>query len=315
MGFIYKITAPNGKIYIGQTNRTPDIRWKNHISEALKSSKHMLIFDEIKTHIHNLDTFQIDIVEVVDDELLDEKEAYYIREFNSLHPNGLNIRQGMNLGKLYGYNLPEYVRLVLNEVDKTTPIGFRVDLPGKKAYKFTHPDLTMEEKHRLVMEQYELVKTGRDNPDENRKKHTEENADLPMYVTWVNEGARPAHVEVRIPGRRAKIFGSQKFTREQLIQQGIDYLNGINNGTIEEKPLPPTKTLPKYIHWNDKQQKAYFRDPNSNKTYNYSGRGRTKEQLINTAIEKKREILGDDDEQKQDNEVEETTTLFAKLET
>ena len=28
--------------------------------------------------------------------------------------------------------LPEYVRLVLNEVDKTTPIGFRVDLPGKK---------------------------------------------------------------------------------------------------------------------------------------------------------------------------------------
>ena len=74
----------------------------------------------------------MDVVEIVDDDILDEKEAYYIREFNSLYPNGLNIRQGINLGKLYGYDLPEYVRLVLNEVDKTTPIGFRVDLPGKK---------------------------------------------------------------------------------------------------------------------------------------------------------------------------------------
>ena len=42
------------------------------------------------------------------------------------------------------------------------------------------------------MEQYELVKAGRDNPEENRKKHTEENADLPMYITWVNEGTKPA---------------------------------------------------------------------------------------------------------------------------
>lgn len=300
MGFIYKITVPSGKIYIGQTKYPLDTRWKGHVYGAINRTNNMHIYTEIRDQISNLDNIKMDVVEIVDDDILDEKEAYYIREFNSLYPNGLNIRQGINLGKLYGYDLPEYVRLVLNEVDKTTPIGFRVDLPGKKAYKFTHPNLTMEEKHKLVMEQYELVKAGRDNPEENRKKHTEENADLPMYITWVNEGTKPAHVEVRIPGRRTKIFASSKFTREQLIQKGIDYLNGINNGTIEEKPLRPPSGLPKYITWREDQQKVTFRDPRTNKTYNFMGKGRSKEQLINAAIEKKREILGEDDEQKQD---------------
>lgn len=43
------------------------------------------------------------------------------------------------------------------------------------------------------------------------------------------------------------------------------------------------------------------------------GKGRSKEQLINTAIEKRREILGEDDEQKQDVNLEEATNIFAKL--
>lgn len=323
MGFIYKITVPSGKIYIGQTIKPLDTRWKQHITEAISNSKHMHIHDEIRDNIDNLNIFQMDIIEIVDDEFLDEKEAYYIREFNSLYPNGLNIRQGMNLGKLYGYDLPDYVRLVLNEVDKTTPIGFRVDLPGKKAYKFTHPDLTMEEKHKLVMEQYDLVKAGRDNPDENRKKHTQESADLPMYVTWVNEGAKSAHAEVRIPrkimdpnhtGLIYRKFSSKHLNREQLIDKAIEFRNGVLNGTIKEKVKPAPSGLPKYITWREDQQKVTFRDPRTNKTYNFMGKGRSKEQLINTAIEKKREVLGEEDEQKQDS-VEETTNLFAKLET
>lgn len=323
MGFIYKITAPNGKIYIGQTKRTPDARWKDHVKKAINFESNMHIYDEIRNNIDNLDTFQMDIVEIVDDNLLDEKEAFYIRQLNSLYPNGLNIRQGINLGKLYGYDLPEYVRLVLNEVDKTTPIGFRVDLPGKKAYKFTHPNLTMEEKHKLVMEQYELVKDGRDDPDENRKKHTEESANLPMYVTWVNEGANPAHAEVRIPRKEIdpnhtgliyRKFSSKHLNREQLIDKAIEFRNGVLNGTIKEKVKPAPSGLPKYITWREDQQKVTFRDPRTNKTYNFMGKGRSKEQLINTAIEKKREVLGEEDEQKQDS-VEETTNLFAKLET
>lgn len=322
MGFIYKITVPSGKIYIGQTIRPVDTRWKAHIYEALSKTTNTHIHGEIRDHIYNLDNIKIDIVEIVDDDLLDEKEAYYIREFNSLYPNGLNIRQGMNLGKLYGYDLPEYVRLVLNEVDKTTPIGFRVDLPGKKAYKFTHPNLTMEEKHKLVMEQYELVKAGRDDPDENRKKHTEESANLPMYVTWVNEGANPAHAEVRIPRKEIdpnhtgliyRKFSSKQLNREQLIDKAIDFRNGILNGTIKEKVKPTPSGLPKYIYWREDQQKSTFRDPRTNKTYNFQGKGRSKEQLINTAIEKKREILGEEDEQ--DTDLVDTTNLFAKLET
>ncbi len=90
--FIYKITnLVNGKIYIGQTTRTLKERWKGHrfhkgckaINRAIKKYKEI--------------NFKIELLETCNSlEELNNKEQKYIKELNSLIPNGYNICIGGN---------------------------------------------------------------------------------------------------------------------------------------------------------------------------------------------------------------------------
>ena len=83
MSFIYKITnLINGKIYIGLTTRTVEARWKEH---CRKSSQ------EIDQAIYNYgkDNFIIEEIEECDDDLLDEREKYWIEYYDSFN-NGYN---------------------------------------------------------------------------------------------------------------------------------------------------------------------------------------------------------------------------------
>lgn len=96
MGVIYKITNNvNGKIYIGQTRATEPIRWQQHIWHAnnCPKSDSVLLCYAIKKY--GKENFQREIIEECNNDILNEREIYWINYYNSTDKNiGYNLTIG-----------------------------------------------------------------------------------------------------------------------------------------------------------------------------------------------------------------------------
>jgi group I intron endonuclease len=88
---IYRITnILNGKVYIGQTIRTLEERWKDHCSG---NSKCLAIKSAIDKY--GADNFTIEPIDQANSfEELNKKEGDWIVAMNSLSPNGYNLKTG-----------------------------------------------------------------------------------------------------------------------------------------------------------------------------------------------------------------------------
>jgi hypothetical protein len=93
MGVIYKITnVLDGKVYIGQTMRKFEERKREHL-RSFKDSKSQTVL--IKAVLkHGVNNFNFEVVEECNNDQIDEKEIYYIKQYNSKAPNGYNVRSG-----------------------------------------------------------------------------------------------------------------------------------------------------------------------------------------------------------------------------
>lgn len=91
MGFIYKITSPSNKIYIGQTN---DLRKRIncHKHSMKRNGSKVILINSFKKY--GFDEHLFEIVEECDDSILDEREIFWIKEYNSFYANNL---MGMNM--------------------------------------------------------------------------------------------------------------------------------------------------------------------------------------------------------------------------
>ena len=91
MGYIYLITNKlNGKHYVGQTIRK-DIRYRWNQHRSNKSG------DTIISRAYNkygIENFKFQIICICFDEDCDKYEMEYIKKYNSLSPNGYNLREG-----------------------------------------------------------------------------------------------------------------------------------------------------------------------------------------------------------------------------
>jgi hypothetical protein len=88
-GIIYKISSPSGKVYVGQTIRSFEKRMQEHRDSKSKCSAVRNAIDKYK------DQMKYEIVEDnVPQEQLDEREIHWIKELNSLAPNGYNLNTG-----------------------------------------------------------------------------------------------------------------------------------------------------------------------------------------------------------------------------
>lgn len=91
MGIIYKITnILNGKCYIGQTLQTLEDRWRGHLKK-----NNNCIYLKNAINIHGKNNFNIEIIDSHHDIcMLNELEKMYIIQYNSLVPNGYNLKCG-----------------------------------------------------------------------------------------------------------------------------------------------------------------------------------------------------------------------------
>lgn len=92
MGWIYKITNPTGRIYIGQTvslaRRVSDYRFK-------KKRFNTIVFNSINKYGWEAHTFEV--VEEVENNLLSERERFWIKELDTyvgINRNGMNMTIG-----------------------------------------------------------------------------------------------------------------------------------------------------------------------------------------------------------------------------
>lgn len=91
MGFIYVIkNTINNYVYVGQTTRSIEIRWKEHLRHC--NQEHKQILGRAMTK-YGKDNFFIEQLEECNDSLLDEREKYWITYFDSYN-NGYNATQG-----------------------------------------------------------------------------------------------------------------------------------------------------------------------------------------------------------------------------
>lgn len=99
MGYIYKITNKvNDKIYIGQTVKTVEKRFQQHKNNSNKSYFSQIVLYKAFNK-YGIDNFICEQIEEVPNELLDEREKYWIEYYGSFK-NGYNATYGGD-GKHY----------------------------------------------------------------------------------------------------------------------------------------------------------------------------------------------------------------------
>ena len=103
---IYKITnISTGKIYVGQAvshilnhkRYRPyghEGRFRCHISEAFSSKKNQSHYLNNSIRKYGVEDFMVELLECCEIDKSDEREIHYIKELNSLFPNGYNLKNG-----------------------------------------------------------------------------------------------------------------------------------------------------------------------------------------------------------------------------
>ena len=127
MGYIYKIYNDiNDKIYIGQTKKTVEYRFKEHFRQAQYEKEGI----RPSTYFHNAINkygqkhFFVSILEKCKDDFLDEREIYWIQHYNSYKngynstPGGQNDIKKISYKKVIQYDLNGNFKTIFNNSDE-----------------------------------------------------------------------------------------------------------------------------------------------------------------------------------------------------
>lgn len=105
MGVIYKITNPIGRIYIGKTWNFRK-RLVSHRYSVKKKSPHVILINSFRKY--GFDEHIFEIIEECENEIMDEREMYWIKFFDSFNgdnPLGMNMTLGGDGQKgYYGFD-------------------------------------------------------------------------------------------------------------------------------------------------------------------------------------------------------------------
>lgn len=108
IGYIYKITNNiNGKVYIGQTSKTIEERWRRHIYDSIRENrKNYSLQNAILKY--GEDNFLVEEIEKCETSKLNNREIYWIAYYDSYH-NGYNETLGGEGNRVIELNEDEVV--------------------------------------------------------------------------------------------------------------------------------------------------------------------------------------------------------------
>ena len=109
IGYIYKYTFPNNKIYIGQTTRGIGVRFNEHLYSSTKGEGYYL---HRAINKYGKENIIIDIICTVGavsqkelNDLLNKLEIFFISHYNCIAPKGYNLKPGGEVHR--GYKMPK----------------------------------------------------------------------------------------------------------------------------------------------------------------------------------------------------------------
>lgn len=217
-GTIYCLTCPLGKSYIGQTVR----KLHKRLEEHEKCGDCRLIHEAIQTN--GMQNIKVSVLfEGLENEL-DAQEKKYIKEMNTLHPNGYNIRIGGSHGSLHCEASREKMR--------QSKLGEKNHNFGKPRSDETKKKISQAkagENHHFFGKTF--------TPEHKAKcakahRKNAKDADLPMYLVRVD--ARPEHyikegfAVMNHPSVKNKSFCSGKITLQERYNLAYAYLQEAN---------------------------------------------------------------------------------------
>jgi group I intron endonuclease len=103
-GIVYKITnIIDGMVYIGQTTKTLNQRWTEHVYDSVgKRRRKHNSYLHLAIEKHGKENFIAEILNYCCDKLsLDAVECFYIKNLDTVRPNGYNISLG-GTGVMHG---------------------------------------------------------------------------------------------------------------------------------------------------------------------------------------------------------------------
>lgn len=124
-GVIYKITSPNGKVYIGQTVNLQS-RFNSYKRADERLAKQRKIYTSIKKY--SWDNHMFEVLYCCNSASLNEKERHYQELFDSVE-NGLNCRYTEVMGK--SGHLSEETKKLLSDTMKGRHVGADNPMFGK----------------------------------------------------------------------------------------------------------------------------------------------------------------------------------------
>lgn len=212
-GIIYCLTSPSNKKYIGQTTRKIDKRISEHGNRPECKAIHGAILK------YGIEKFELEILyEGPCDEItLDKMETDYIKKYNTLCPNGYNIRTGGSNGK-HCEASRERMRIA-----KLGPKNPNYGKPRTPETRAKISESRSGEKHHYY---------GKTLSDEHKLKLSKahkKDSGLPMYVVRIK--ARPKHycsagyAVVNHSKLKNKYFTSKKLTEDEKLKMAMNYLN------------------------------------------------------------------------------------------
>ena len=168
MGYIYLITNKiNGKQYIGQTKcEDVETRWRYHKKMSNVSIGRHLLAAYQK---YGIDNFKFQIVCITFDNACDALEEHYIQKFNTLAPNGYNLKHGGKVSKHH----EETKVLISNRLKEIMTDERRNQIIEQfKKYRATHKIVYTDEQKKVISERQKAYWARL--TDEERKKISEE---------------------------------------------------------------------------------------------------------------------------------------------
>lgn len=108
----------NQKTYVGQSLHI-ERRWIEHKNSIQRKDKNTILIQAIRKY--GWENFQCSILEETTEELLDEREQYWIQYYNSLAPNGYNVQLGGKSGEM---TCPEEIYIIQDLlINSNTPMS------------------------------------------------------------------------------------------------------------------------------------------------------------------------------------------------
>ena len=224
MGFIYCLIFPNGKKYVGKTTRTVEIRVSQHKSNTSKCTL-------VKKAYEKYGTFKVETILEIENDQLDFYECHYIKEYNTLAPNGYNLTDGGEGG------IPtEETRERMRQAHKNRIVddnwrfqiskglmGHKLSDETKEKIRQAHlnnPIAPSEENRRKINEKIKSIEVREKSSRSKRK----DNFDLPMYIHTIRKESNPGYC-VSLPGQSQKHFTSKVLSMEEKLKLALEYKN------------------------------------------------------------------------------------------